>query len=306
MKNVEQTAFALLQAEKRRKELEIETLLADLRKDPAFAAAESKKLQLAFQAARLRSQNKPIGQLQDEIDKAIVDFRLALAAHGKTEADLLYRPDCPVCGDRGMKDGTLCECIRRKMFELLAADCPDRVTDKKTFTKGDLDALPEGDRDAYRNAYNLLKALASKFPAQKTSIFGISGRVGSGKSYAATVFANMVMDNPASMMNRLFLNSHLAPIERKREILMPLEECDLLVIDDLGTETEYNNVTLPYLYELIAVRAGKLTMITTNLDESGVLSRYGDRIFSRLFDRAAAKWIALNGPDLRLRDKPRQ
>ena len=52
MKNVEQTAFALLQAEKRRKELEIETLLADLRKDPAFAAAESKKLQLAFQAAR--------------------------------------------------------------------------------------------------------------------------------------------------------------------------------------------------------------------------------------------------------------
>ena len=40
MKNVEQTAFALLQAEKRRKELEIETLLADLRKDPAFAAAE--------------------------------------------------------------------------------------------------------------------------------------------------------------------------------------------------------------------------------------------------------------------------
>lgn len=313
MKNVEQTAFALLQAEKRRKELEIETLLADLRKDPAFAAAESKKLQLTFQAARLRSQNKPIGQLQDEIDKAIADFRLALAAHGKTEADLLYRPDCPVCGDRGMKDGALCECIRRKMFELLSEDCPDRVTDKKTFTKGDLDALPEGDRDAYRNAYNLLKALASKFPAQKTSIFGISGPVGSGKSYAATVFANMVMDKghtaliyPASMMNRLFLSSHLAPIERKREILMPLEECDLLVIDDLGTETEYNNVTLPYLYELIAVRAGKLTMITTNLDESGVLSRYGDRIFSRLFDRAAAKWIALNGPDLRLRDKPRQ
>ena len=214
---------------------------------------------------------------------------------------------------RGMKDGALCECIRRKMFELLSEDCPDRVTDKKTFTKGDLDALSEGDRDAYRNAYNLLKALASKFPAQKTSIFGISGPVGSGKSYAATVFANMVMDKghtaliyPASMMNRLFLSSHLAPIERKREILMPLEECDLLVIDDLGTETEYNNVSLPYLYELIAVRAGKLTMITTNLDESGVLSRYGDRIFSRLFDRAAAKWIALNGPDLRLRDKPRQ
>ena len=57
-----------------------------------------------------------------------------------------------------------------------------------------------------------------------------------------------------------------------------------------------------YLYLLISERLmqNKSTLITTNLDGEGILTRYGERIFSRIFNKRQCKIFQIKGADLRI------
>ena len=81
-----------------------------------------------------------------------------------------------------------------------------------------------------------------------------------------------------------------------------LLETPFLLVDDLGTEPMMRNITVEYLFLLINERmeAGLSTMATTNLTPAQIQERYGERVCSRLFDRASALTIKLEGKDLRL------
>ena len=62
-----------------------------------------------------------------------------------------------------------------------------------------------------------------------------------------------------------------------------LMSCDLLILDDLGTEMP-TAFTQSALYALLdgRLRAGKKTIVSTNLDRSGIETRYGAALASRL------------------------
>ena len=102
-------------------------------------------------------------------------------------------------------------------------------------------------------------------------------------------------------LNELFLKYHLADIALKGDIIYPVYQCDLLVIDDLGMENIYKNVTVPYLYSLIINRRQKHTIITTNLSHSQIAERYDFRISSRLMDKNLTINVPVLGEDLRLK-----
>ena len=74
--------------------------------------------------------------------------------------------------------------------------------------------------------------------------------------------------------------------------------CDLLMIDDLGSEMS-NQFTISALYDVINTRINKglPMMISTNLRQDEMRSRYGDRITSRIFGEFAA--FMLTGTDVR-------
>lgn len=76
-------------------------------------------------------------------------------------------------------------------------------------------------------------------------------------------------------------------------------DADLLIIDDLGTETS-NSFTQSCLYSLINSRvvSGKPMIINTNLSSDEIKARYGDRIFSRLFGEFTV--LPFCGTDVRL------
>ena len=78
-------------------------------------------------------------------------------------------------------------------------------------------------------------------------------------------------------------------------------DCDLLVIDDLGSEPVYKNVTEEYLLMIINRRAANEfpTIITTNLTQEQLLDRYGDRTLSRINDKRRGIFLELKGEDLR-------
>ena len=83
------------------------------------------------------------------------------------------------------------------------------------------------------------------------------------------------------------------------------ENSEVLIIDDLGTETLTKNVTVEYFYRLIELRKSKSTFFATNLipKDEIVRDKYTDRISSRLFNKNNAKWFAIPGVDLRINSK---
>ena len=78
--------------------------------------------------------------------------------------------------------------------------------------------------------------------------------------------------------------------------------CDLLIIDDLGTELT-NSFTNSELFNILNTRllSGKKTIISTNLSPMQLGSNYAQRIFSRIFDRF--KMVKFIGKDLRWESK---
>ena len=103
-------------------------------------------------------------------------------------------------------------------------------------------------------------------------------------------------------MNNIFLNYHGSFDKDKSNILSALLDPDLLIIDDLGTEPLFKNVTREYLGVVITERNlhKKRTIITSNLTPNDLLDRYGERIYSRIFSKINSLQIALTGDDLRL------
>ena len=75
---------------------------------------------------------------------------------------------------------------------------------------------------------------------------------------------------------------------------------EVLVIDDLGTEPMLKNISIEYLMAVLNHRSAKKLpyAVATNLTMAQLMERYGERIVSRLMDRA--RLVQLTGQDLRL------
>ena len=78
-----------------------------------------------------------------------------------------------------------------------------------------------------------------------------------------------------------------------------LTECDLLIIDDLGTEM-CNSYTASKLFYIINERLlrKKSVIISTNLSLRDIMDTYSERVFSRI--TSAYRFIKLFGDDIRV------
>lgn len=113
------------------------------------------------------------------------------------------------------------------------------------------------------------------------------GGVGIGKTYASACICNHLMENGKAV---LVMNLGLYLIKIKREwaeaendVLNYVKTCDLLVIDDLGTEN-VSEFTKEKMFNLIDTRyrANKPMIITTNLTPSEIKEKLGNRIADRI------------------------
>jgi len=90
-----------------------------------------------------------------------------------------------------------------------------------------------------------------------------------------------------------------SPTEESRREAGKLQECDLLIIDDLGTEMPGQFVTAA-LYSLLNDRllTGKPMLITTNLNVEEMGRRYSPQIASRIYGGFVGKTFV--GRDIRI------
>lgn len=274
---------------------------AALERDDKLAAAYKTYLEQMHLNAR---------GLENTFKKATAELKKTLDAAGLKKEILDPPHSCKKCLDTGrLQNGAYCSCVVSRVIN----------SDKQNLTLPvqDLDkckASAEKAGLAVKSAYAAAEKYVNGYPTGKP-FFVLSGTAGTGKTVLASAIASKLMERGASAVTvtaagfvRRALDYHTQfSIADYADRFTPMLDCDVLVIDDLGTESILKNVTHEYLYIVVNERwqAGKYTVITTNLDGKQLLSRYGESVFSRICDRSKATLIKLDGDNARLSIKPK-
>lgn len=222
-------------------------------------------------------------------------------------------PDCRICGDSGrLPDGRLCECIKtaaKKIFaERLSAEMP---LSECRFDNFDLSYYSDGSdggqniRKRMTAILKLCREYVEGFSPESSPNLLFMGETGLGKTHLTMSVVSGVIDKGFDVIYGSAFNL-FSQVEQEhfgggvRESYNAMLACDLLVIDDLGTEfiSPFVQTTL---YGLINTRllSKKPTIINTNLSMAEIEKRYTERIASRLIGCYTAKRFA--GSDVRQR-----
>lgn len=224
-------------------------------------------------------------------------------------------PVCTVCGGTGYVGTEMCECLHELCRqEQKRALSPLLSTGRERFENFNLDYYPDRyypaigttARALMQKNLNLCRRFAHDFkPGAKSLLF--SGATGLGKTFLSGCIARQVADNGHSVVytsaSQLFADYEAVRFDRAEpESVRKYELCDLLIIDDLGTEMT-TQLTISSLYEIINNRllAQKTTLISTNLDAADLEARYKGQIASRLL--GCYQLVYFIGDDIRQKIK---
>lgn len=255
-------------------------------------------------------------------DTAMDDLRKVLADLSDSKSKLLasynypadyLEPiyDCPDCQDTGYISGSKCHCFRRQMITLLyeQSGIQEMLADNNFSTLSE--EYYEGeDLERFRSAVDSCHEFINNFPAGAPNLF-LYGTVGTGKSFLSGCIAKELLDKGYSVIYfsavQLFdlLSEYSFDHKNKDSLYNPYEDlynCDLVIIDDLGTEIANNFVTSK-LFNCLNERQlrKKSTIISSNLSLEELKTLYSDRIFSRVTSNYMFR--KLTGPDVRMSKK---
>ena len=221
-------------------------------------------------------------------------------------------PICRLCGGTGYVGSTMCECLtelcrqeQKKEISILAG--------KESFSQFRLDYYPDridpmygaSPRTIMERNFQTCRKYAMYFGQNAGNLLFVGG-TGLGKTFLSACIARTVADRGFSVAYEtsahLFGNLEKArfnPTEDSRREAEKYTACDLLILDDMGTEMPGQFVTAA-LYSLLNDRilAGKPMVISTNLNVEEMSRRYSPQIASRLHGGFAR--LTFVGEDIRV------
>lgn len=240
-------------------------------------------------------------------------------ARGELLVSLGYTADytdvkyfCPDCSDSGYINGrTMCHCFREALIKAtIASSGMGKLIEKQSFENFSLEPYAY-DKEVYkRMSYNLemAKKYVSDFRHQGGNLL-LVGTTGTGKTHISTAIARDVISQGFDVLYDSAQNiiadfetdkfkSGYGPYTPKADKYL---ECDLLIVDDLGTEFS-SQFSTSCIYNLLNTRQNKglATIISTNLSARELQERYEDRITSRIVG-ADTRILQFVGKDNRLK-----
>lgn len=233
--------------------------------------------------------------------------RAELAALNFEEGYLDETPICQQCGGSGYVGSRMCECLQELCRQEQKKELTFLNVGKETFEQFRLDYYPEENnaRRIMEKTYQACRRYAANF-TEKAGNLLFSGDTGLGKTFLSACIARSVADNGYSVVYEsaahLFARLERAKFsgdEQARKDADKYIACDLLIVDDLGTEMP-GQFTTAALYTLLNDRllSGKPTIISTNLNSEDFSHRYSPQIASRL--RGNFTRIPFVGQDIRM------
>lgn len=249
--------------------------------------------------------------LKDVLAEIAGKKRLLLAAHGYPENYLDPICQCPDCLDTGYIDGVKCHCFRQQEIAILY----DQSHLSELVLTQNFDTLSENwyageDLIRFRKAAAASREFVQSFGSTPRNLL-FHGTVGTGKSFLSVCIAQKLLESGYSVIyfSAVGLFDHMSALSfdyRNRDqlsgFLSDLYGCDLLIIDDLGTEM-MNAFVSTQFFSLINERLlrEKATIISTNLSFRDLRDRYTDRVFSRI--ASSYESYEFSGADIRLQKK---
>lgn len=222
-------------------------------------------------------------------------------------------PICPHCGGSGYIGSQMCQCLRQLCRQEQKQELLLLTTGEEQFTNFRLDYYPDKTDPQYgvsprrlmeRNVA-ICRRYAETFDEKAGNLLFVGG-TGLGKTFLSACIANEVADKGYSvayesapwLFEKLSKNQFDAD-ESTRAEAARFAGCDLLILDDLGTELT-TSVVIAALYSLVNDRllSGKSTIISTNLNVEEIARRYSPQIASRL--QGNFKGLTFIGNDIRV------
>ncbi len=240
---------------------------------------------------------------QNSIEIARKNLKNAVFA-AKLDRNVIEPPcRCKLCNDTGIINGKYCKCVIKRVInsesENLVLPQTDFAEAQKTAPK------------AISKVYGAARKYIDEYQSGAKPFFIIAGSSGTGKTVLASAIATEFMKNGASAVTvsafdfvKRAKDYHTQfAIDNYNDLFTPMLDCDVLVIDDLGTETMLKNITREYLYTVINERwlRKKHTVVTTNLKPEALIDRYGEAIFSRLCDKSVANSFMVIAQNARIK-----
>lgn len=213
---------------------------------------------------------------------------------------------CSLCGDTGYIGAKICDCVKNLSKELVFADLSSKMPiANQTFSTFSLDYYEGEDKKVMADIYNFAKKYAEGFSRKAENLLFLGG-VGLGKTHISLSIINeairngfgVVYDSAQNLMNKIE-KEHFS-YSGNTEVIDAVLSCDLLVIDDLGTEF-ITQFTVSQFYNIInsRINSGLPTIINTNLNLSEIERNYTPRVLSRIMGNYKTKNFV--GSDIRIK-----
>lgn len=223
-------------------------------------------------------------------------------------------PVCSKCGGTGYSGAQMCSCLRELCRQEQKKELTSLLgTGRESFENFRLDVYPDtpdprlgiSPRTLMRANLDECKRFARSFGKGSGNLL-FSGATGLGKTMLSACIARQVADQGYSVVYetaiRLFADFETEKFgednEENRGLTRKYLQCDLLIIDDLGTEMT-TQFTVSALYHIVNTRMmdGVSTIISTNLLPEAIERRYSPQIASRI--EGSYQLIKFAGNDLR-------
>ena len=245
---------------------------------------------LLFKTACAGGDIEPIKTRNQEL---VAKRRKLLVSLGLPEDYTDVQYTCKRCSDSGIDGARVCSCLKEVLVKMnVESSGMGKLIDKQSFDNFELEWYRTSEDDYKRMAHNVKVAreFADSFGKGCRNLLLI-GSTGTGKTHISTAIAREVISrgfdvlydsaqNIVSAFEDDRFRSGYGQHESQSEKYL---ECDLLILDDLGTEF-VNQFTVSCIYNLINTRQnrGLSTIISTNLSSEELQSKYEGRIYSRI------------------------
>lgn len=319
-REIYEAAEARIQARRLAAEAEQERRTAQLHRDIPETAELNKHLHgacLAILRAGAYADSREtvearVHMIEQHCDDANKMLRQILAAHGYPENYLDIRYTCEKCSDTGFVNGVPCECLKREIgivgAERLNAQSQLSLCSFETFSLHYYKNLPQEQYQAMQTIYRTCYDYAEHFSTDSSESILMLGQTGLGKTHLSLSIANVLLkrgfsviyDSMGALMMRLD-NEKFRGSENDEDTLSMLLDCDLLILDDFGTEFD-TKFSRSMVYTLInnRINVRKPLIVNTNLSLDQIQEYYGYRVLSRLLP---AKIMQFFGKDIRSQKK---
>ena len=307
----------LAQAKEDRESENRQHLAEAYRQVPRIREIDMQLRRTMAQAAQAAFQKGSDGQeMMNAIRAANLELqreRELLALEHFEEGYLDDSPICDTCGGSGYIGSAMCECLRELCRQEQKKEVSILSGSKDTFSQFRLDYYPDrmdpkfgaSPRAIMERNFKICRTYALTFAPSSGNLLFVGG-TGLGKTFLSACIARAVADRGCSVVyesaSHLFSKleqARFSPNEENRREAARFTSCDLLILDDLGTEMPGQFVTAA-LYSLVNDRLleGKPMVISTNLNVEELSRRYSPQIASRIYGGFVGKSFV--GEDIRI------